>query len=59
MDRGIRNWMFASGAIVLIECGAFVGGHWHFWLGEWVLYGMAAALVIIMAIRWLWHRYFR
>ncbi len=53
MDRGIKNWMLVSIAVVLVELGSFIGARWGWRTVELVLDTMAAIVVIIAAIRWI------
>lgn len=52
MERGIKNWMLLSVAIVLVEVGSFGGARWGWHTFEWTLDGVAAMVVIVAVIRW-------
>ena len=53
VDRGIKNWMFVSVAIVLAEIGQLLGGVWRLSGAERVLDGAALFLVAVMMMRFI------
>ncbi|MHB1682729.1 MAG: hypothetical protein ACYCYO_07880 [Bacilli bacterium] len=53
MDRGLKNWMLASVAIVLAGIGRIVGAQFRMReLGN-VFYTLAVVVAVIMAVRYL------
>ncbi len=53
MDRGLKNWMLASVAIVLAGIGQIVGAQFRLHVLEHAIYVLAAVLAVIMVIRYL------
>jgi|GEM_PF-4889097 len=53
MDRGLKNWMLASVAIVMAGIGRVVGAQFHMYgLGN-AVYTLAAVVAVIMVVRYL------
>ena len=53
VDRGIKNWMFVSVAVVLAEIGQLLGGAWHLSGAKQVLDGAALFLIAVMMMRFI------
>ncbi len=53
MDRGLKNWMLASVAIVLAEIGRVMGAQFRLHELEHAIYALAAVVAVIMVIRFL------
>lgn len=53
MDRGIKNWMFVSVALALVEVGRLVGGEWHGHVIEHILDLLALASLVVMIGRYV------
>lgn len=53
MDRGIRNWMFVSIAILLVEGGGVAVGTFHWVIAGDALFALAALLILIMVTRYV------
>jgi len=59
MDKGIKNWMFVSVALFLVEVGRLIGGHFHWEPAEWGLDTLAVILLLIMIVRGIVRRFRR
>lgn len=53
MDRGLKNWMLASVAIVLAGIGRIVGAQFRMYGLRNTVYTLAVVVAVIMVIRYL------
>ncbi|MHB1627028.1 MAG: hypothetical protein ACYCVB_01440 [Bacilli bacterium] len=53
MDRGLKNWMLASVAIVLAEIGQIVGAQFRLHGLERAIFALAAVVALTMVVRYL------
>lgn len=59
MERGVKNWMFVSIALLLAEIGRLLGGHFHWEVAERSFDAVAVLLIVIMGVRFFvrkWRR---
>ncbi|MCI0183260.1 MAG: hypothetical protein OWR52_09825 [Acidibacillus sp.] len=53
MERGIKNWMLASMAILLAEVGRIIGAEFHIHRVEQVIDGIAIVIFLVAAVRFI------
>ena len=53
MDRGLKNWMLASVAIVLAGIGWVIGAQFHMYGFGNAVYILAVVVAVIMVVRYL------
>ncbi len=53
MERGIKNWMLASIAILLLEVGRIIGGQFRVHQVETVIDVIAGLLFLVALVRFI------